>query len=157
MGKDIVHSQSPLIDIESVEVDWEKEQLNESFYKTLVSQFEYYDISIIVTPKIKSEPLQNFSAESHIPVVAPVFLIVSAFLKKLKARAYRSAIIINCDFRSGRIEVGKSLENAAVSAVETFGRTLEYEIRDFCDVVIAKADEVSAFDSLGVNKISEAK
>lgn len=110
-----------------------------------------------MTPKISPCPLENFSADSKVPVVAPVFLLVSAFLKKLKSRAYRSAIIINCDNRSGRIEVGKSLENAAVSAVETFGRTLEYEVRSFCDVVIAKGDEISAFDCLGVCKISEPK
>lgn len=124
MGKDIVHAQSPLIEIETVEVDWEKDQLNPQFYKELAAKFEYYDISTIITPKIKSYPLEKFSPESQVPVVAPVFLLVSTFLKKLKSRAYRSAIIINCDFRSGRIEEGKGLENAAVSAVETFGRTL---------------------------------
>lgn len=84
----------------------------------------------------------------------PVFLLVSTFLKKLKNRSHRSAIIVNCDFRSGKVEDGRSLENAAVSAVETFATTLEYEIRGYCDLVIAKSTEWNALDSLGVKLIS---
>ena len=84
----------------------------------------------------------------------PVFLLISTFLKKLKSRAYRSAIIVNSDSRSGKVENGRSLENAAVSAVESLATTLEYEVRDFCDLVIAKGTEIGAFDSLGFELIS---
>lgn len=108
-----------------------------------------------MTPKVQAVQVQPFDEDSPYPVVMPVFLLVSAFIKKLKNRSYRSAIIINSDFRSGKVENGRSLENAAVSAVETFGLTLEYETRGFCDLVIAKGTEWGALDSLGVQVVSE--
>lgn len=99
--------------------------------------------------------MERFSAESKYPIVTPIFLLVATFLKKLKSRPYRSAIIISSDFRSGKIEEGRSLENAAVTAVDTFASTLEYEVRSYCDLVISKGTEKDAFDCLGIKLVSD--
>ena len=88
------------------------------------------------------------------PVVMPIFLLISTFLKKLKSRAYRSAIIVSGDLNAGKVEEGRSLENAAVSAVDTFATTLEYEVRGYCDLVISKGSKMDALDCLGVKLIS---
>lgn len=102
-------AECPLIEVETFAVDWEEDHLNENLYKNLASKFEYYDISFLVTPKVRNTPYSPFGNESNTPAFAHVFLLINTFLRKLKSRAYRSAIIVNCDYRSGKIEQGKAL------------------------------------------------
>ncbi len=77
------------------------------------------------------------------------------FLKKLKNRSYHSAIIINSNRQQGKIEEGYALLNGALTSVDIFGRNLNYEMKDFCDVIVARSTVEDAMKKLGKMNVSE--
>ena len=135
-------------------MNWEKQETDFGLYDSLLAKFEHYDISILIAPKVPKYNFNIFGADSKYPLVQHIFLLVNTFLKKLRWRSHRSAIVIFSDSRNQKIEVGGALQNGAVSAVDAFGRFIAFETKDFCDVVVVrKANTHQIFDGLGYKKI----
>lgn len=73
----------------------------------------------------------------------------------LQWRSYQSAIILPSSTDIGKLKTGHGVRQGIISALDSFMRTLNFELRNSIDVITNRGSVEQCFKDLGKQSISQ--